>query len=206
MGNFDCKNICLQIKIKENLTDWRYLEFVNKWNFTMDDYLTFYESVKGTIFNEVSERIVEFFVNYKDGILRPDRCGTYDPLKHKFRNEDVFKYQSWLSFPSGCLIFKRNRLYSAEIKNRYWGLSWSGNNPIVTKPKRILPEYLGKITFWFPKQRKQDMCLLETLIVDFCSYLKTDYGIIFDQENYKVLFDLSNPDNVGTFLENVTFD
>jgi hypothetical protein len=50
------------------------------------------------------------------------------------------------------------------------------------------------------------MCLLETLIVDFCSYLKTDYGIIFDQENYKVLFDLSNPDNVGTFLENVTFD
>ncbi len=65
MGNFDCKNICLQIKIKENLTDWRYLEFVNKWNFTMDDYLTFYESVKGTIFNEVSERIVEFFVNYK---------------------------------------------------------------------------------------------------------------------------------------------
>ena len=206
MGNFDYKNVCIQIKIKDNLTDARFLRFVQDWDFTMDEHRHFYESVKGNIFNSISERIVHFFISYKEGILKPDRCGTYEPLKHLFKSEDLFKYQSWLSFPAGCLILKKNKFYSVEIKNRYWGLSWSGNNPKVTIPQRVLPEYLGKMTFWFPKQRSLDICFLETLVVDFCSYLDTDYGIIFDQENYKILFDLSYPNNVGTFLKSVTFD
>ena len=103
-------------------------------------------------------------------------------------------------------MVKKNKLYSVEIKNRYWGLSWSGNNPRVTIPQRVLPEHLGKITFWFPKQRKLDICFLEALVVDFCNYLNTDYGIIFDQENNKILFDLSYPNNAGSFLKSVTFD
>lgn len=205
MGNFDYKNICVQIKTKNNLTDDRYLEFMKDWNFTYEEFDRFLESVKGTTYNSFSLKIIKFFLDYKIGAISPDKCGTYEPLKFKFNSEDIFTYQSWLSFPSGCLILKKNRVYSVEIKNRYWGLSWSGNNPIVTRPKKALPEYLGKITFWFPKQRKIDMCFLEALVVDFCSYLGTDYGIIFDQEDYKILFDLSYPNNVGRFLENVTF-
>lgn len=90
MGDFDYKNVCIQIKIKENLTDKRFLKFVQDWNFTMDEYMHFYESVKEDIFNSISEKIVRFFISYKEGILKPDRCGTYEPLKHLFKNEDFF--------------------------------------------------------------------------------------------------------------------
>lgn len=206
MGQFDYKNICLQIEVKNNLTDLRFLDFLHNWDFTMDEYMHFYESVKGTIFNENSNRIIEFFLNYKNGILKPDRCGTYNPLKHRFNCGDTFKYQEWLSFPSGCLILKKNKMFDVEIKNRYWGLSWSGNNSIVTKPKRILPENLGLITFWFPKQKKINIEFLKSLLVDFCEYLSTDNGMIFDQENKEVLYDVSNLQRVGTFLDKIYFD
>lgn len=206
MGNFDYKNICLQIKIKENLTDHQFLDFMQNWDFTKDDYMRFYESVKGNIFNPISKKIIDFFINYKEGALKPDRCGTYDPLKHTFKSDNVYEYQSWLSFPAGCLILKKNRFYTAEIKNRYWGLSWSGKEPLVTKPQRKLPLYLGKITFWFPKKKQTDIFFYETLVVELCKYLDTDYGIIFDQEDDRILFDLLHPQNVGTIIKNVTFD
>ena len=54
MGQFDYKNICLQIEVKNNITDFRLLDFVRYWDFTMDEYKFFYESIKGTIFNENS--------------------------------------------------------------------------------------------------------------------------------------------------------
>lgn len=34
MGKFDYKNICVQIKVRENLTDQRFVEFMKTWNFT----------------------------------------------------------------------------------------------------------------------------------------------------------------------------
>ena len=64
MGQFDYENICIQIEIKNNLTDSRFLDFVSDWDFNMNEYMHFYESVKGTIFNENSDRIIKFFLNY----------------------------------------------------------------------------------------------------------------------------------------------
>ena len=34
MGNFDYKNICLQIKTREDFTDPRFAEFIKDWTFT----------------------------------------------------------------------------------------------------------------------------------------------------------------------------
>ena len=75
-----------------------------------------------------------------------------------------------------------------EIVNEYWAIIFSEG--IAEKPVRVLPEYMGVITFWFSKQRKIDMEFLKRLLKDFCEYLNTDYGVIFDQETHEVLFDL----------------
>ena len=42
MGNFDYKNICLQIKTRENFTDPRFVEFMKDWNFTEKEYDIFF--------------------------------------------------------------------------------------------------------------------------------------------------------------------
>lgn len=198
MGNFDHKNICVQIEVKENLTDSRYVEFLKDWNFTEKEFDAFLDATKGET-TDMSKRIIQFFVDYKDGILLPDRCGTYEPLRHNFDKENLPTYVSWISFPAGYLIFKKRRKYSATISNRYWAVCWIGDKLVV--PKRVLPEYLGRITFMFAKQRKIDMAFLEQLLRDFCSYLNTDMGYIFDQEEMTILVDIFHPERVGTRIK-----
>ena len=67
MGNFDYKNICLQIKTRENFTDSMFVEFMKDWNFTEKEYDKFLDTIgDSNISNKYSRRIVDFFINYKD--------------------------------------------------------------------------------------------------------------------------------------------
>ncbi len=199
MGNFDHKNICVQIEVRENLTDARMIEFVKDWNFTIEDFQSYLKSLNGTLSTEKAEAMVRFFIEYQDGILLPDRCGVHEPLRYNFDKDKVSTYVDWISFPAGCLMLKKKRKFDVEIGNRFWGVIWLDGELLV--PKRVLPEYLGRITFWFAKQRKVDMDFLKQLLRDFCSYLNTDVGYIFDQENMTVLFDLFYPERVGTKID-----
>lgn len=206
MGNFDYKNICLQIEIKDNLTDKKILDFMKNWDFTIDEYMAFFKGIKDVRFNEISNKIISFFVDYKNGLLLPDRCGTYEPLKHVFDKNKIFEYQGWLSTSGGCLHLKKRQKYDVLINNRYWTPCWSEENPIVIKPIRALPKNLGIITFWFSKQKKINMDFLKSLLLDFCEYLSATSGIIFDQEDNTILFDAFNHQNIGKCLEHISFD
>ena len=198
MGNFDNKNICLQIEVRDNLTDSRLVEFMKDWNFTEDECDAFLDTMGGeTSTTEMSKRIVQFFVDYKNGILLPDKCGGYEPLRENFEKDKLSTYVSWISFPAGVLMLKKKHKYSAEISNRTFAFVFEEDGT-TTPPKGKLPEYLGRITFWFAKQRKIDMVFLEQLLRDFCNYLNTDVGYIFDQENMTVLLDIFHPDKVGS--------
>ena len=89
MGNFDYKNICLQIKTRENFTDPRFVEFMKDWNFTEKEYDIFLDTVWDSMSNKYSKKIVDFFISYKDGIILPDRCGICEPLAHNFNKNDI---------------------------------------------------------------------------------------------------------------------
>ena len=189
MGNFDYKNICLQIKTRENFTDPRFVEFMRDWSFTEKEYDTFFTNIwNNNITNEYSKRIVDFFINYKEGELLPDKCDAYEPIKEKFNKDDISAPIGWLSFPAGSLLLKKRYKFNAEIENDYFAITFSEGKAVA--PKIALPEYLGKITLWFSKQRKIDMTFLEQLLRDLCSYLNADNGIIFDQETNEVLLDI----------------
>lgn len=188
MGNFDYKNICLQIKTRENLTDPRFVEFIKDWTFTEKEYDVFFDSIWDTISNEYSKRIIEFFINYRNGIILPDRCDVCEPIREKFNKDDISAPVKWLSQPGGSLILKKKYKFDVEIENETFAVVFTDGE--MFPPKGILPEYLGKVTFWFSKQRKIDMIFLENLLRDFCTYLNTDNGIIFDQETHEVLVDI----------------
>lgn len=200
MGNFDNKNIRLRIEVRENLTDSRLVEFVKDWNFTEKECDVFLDSLVGNCTTEMAKRIVQFFVDYKDGILLPDRCGCYEPLREKFEKDKLDIYVGWLSFPAGELLLRKNQKYSASIENRTFAIVFyeDGN---TSAPKGKLPEYLGRITFWFAKQRKIDMAFLEQLLRDFCSYLHTDVGYLLDDETKTILLDISHPERVGSKID-----
>lgn len=188
MGNFDYKNICLQIKTRENFTDPRAVEFMKNWDFTRKESQLFFNAIWDNMSNEYSIRIVDFFINYKDGILLPDKCEPYEPIRTDFNKDDISAPVRWLSAPAGSLLLKKKYKYTAEIENGTFAVVFSDGELVI--PKRILSEYLGKITFWFSKQRKIDMKFLEQLLRDLCAYLNADNGIIFDQETNEVLLDI----------------
>lgn len=70
MGNFDYKNICLQIKTRENFTDPRFVEFMKDWNFTEKEYDKFLDTIgDSNISNKYSRRIVDFLLIIKMGFF-----------------------------------------------------------------------------------------------------------------------------------------
>lgn len=200
MGNFDKKNVCIKIGVRENLTDPRFVEFMEKekhWDFSKEEYKDF-DASAGPAYSEMSHRIITFITEYKDGILMPDRCGCFEPLRHDFKKEEVPLYTDWLSYPGGGLMLKKRRKFDVYIKNEYFVAMWDGKTGKSIPPAVAPPEYMGKITFFFPKQRKIDMGFLEELLRDYCGYLETDLGFIYDMEDDRILFDLFHPERVGT--------
>ncbi|WP_455498227.1 hypothetical protein [Coprobacter sp.] len=203
------KNIGIHIKIRENLTDPRFVKFIKEWDFTEDKISEFFKSIWEDAYNEYSAKIIKFFVEYKDGVIIPDKCGITDPVKEKFDKSNISVPVAWLSYPGTKMILEKKRKYKAVIKCEYWKNLTNGGE--ILNPKKIfpkymgiitsmcitskeqttchLPEYMSIITFWFNKQRKIDMDFLKQLLKDFCEYLNTDYGVIFDQETYEVIFD-----------------
>ena len=95
-------------------------------------------------------------------------------------------------------MLKKRRKFDVDIENEYFAVMWDGETGESIPPAVPLPEYMGKITFLFPKQRKIDMVFLEELLRDYCGYLETDSGFIYDMEDDRILFDLFHPERVGT--------
>lgn len=186
MGKWNYKNICVQIKVKENLTDQRAVDFMQSWDFTSKESKLFFATIVPTLHNEHAQRIVEFFVNYKDGILTPDKYDYAEPIRKIFDPTDISDPVGNLSWPAGELEFKKKYKFDAHIQNKYHSLVFKDD--VIMKPMFELDEYLGIITFLFSKERKIDMTFLKELVNDMCAYLNTDYGVIFDQETKEVLY------------------
>ena len=102
--------INLYIRIKENLTDSRYVGFMKYWNYTEKEFDRLYKAIAeaGGAYNEFSYKAVRFFVDYKDGVLLPNRYNSHEPLKYLFDKNDISKPVSMLSFPAGYLLLRKN--------------------------------------------------------------------------------------------------
>lgn len=204
MANLGTAYVSVDIGVRENLTDPRFVEFIEEknWDFSKEEYKDFGASA-GPAYSEMSHRIITFITEYKDGILMPDRCGCFEPLRHDFKKEEIPLYTDWLSYPGGGLMLKKRRKFDVYIKNRYFVAMWDGETGKQIPPAVALPEYMGQISFSFSKHRKIDMGFLEELLRDYCGYLETDFGFIFDMEDDRILFDLFHPERVGTLRPKV---
>ena len=95
MGQWDAKNFELEILVKENLTDPRGVEFVKGWNFTIKDEGAFFKSI--VPYNSTAEKIVRFFVDYKDGMLMPDKYDNREPLRMQFDPDKISEIHTRLN-------------------------------------------------------------------------------------------------------------
>lgn len=193
MSVYNSKEIYLKIRVKDNISDPRYIEFMKNWNFTQEDAIKFDSNTYGSCHSSVADKIITFIFEYKNGILHPDKCGTYEPLKHLFNVSYKKKYINWIAYPRGEMFMLKRRIFDIAIRNYYWA-------PTPGKPTGILPEYLCVITLWFRKRKKLDHDFLKNLLRDFCNCLGTDQGIMFDAETDEILLDISDTKRIGTHI------
>lgn len=188
MGKFNYKNYILHIKISENLTDPRFVEFVKKWDFTYHDVFRFQDTIE-PLYNAAVEKILIFLITYKKMDLCPDYFNSFEPINKPFDKNDIFTPMHCVSFPAGTLFLRKKRKFDIVIENLWYGLIFDPQQGHKVIPsKKELGKYLGSIKIYISKHTQYPFLLYQTLINDFCTYLNTDYGIIYDQETGDILY------------------
>lgn len=180
MGHFDRKNYIITVFLKESCSDRRILEWQleKDYTYTAKEVDKFFASL-GQLYNPLAEKIVRFFIEYKDGCLRPDRWNTFEPIKHKYIASDFYNYVSYVSSPSQHLYFRKLRKYDCHIQNCDYGFWWFDNKPC--RPTLSF-EHLVEMRIYFSKQTNPSMTFMQEITDDMAKYFNTDYARIIDQE------------------------
>lgn len=194
MGNYDYNNYLAVIKVRDNIMDPVFLDYCISTNmaFSSKEYLSFLAAHPKAM-HPVAVKALDFVCNYKGGRLKPDKWGAWDPLREIFDDEAPQKFITSLTRQGITLDMRKNRLYSAEFTNEWYTPIWIEHKPLLlSERKRVLPEYMFWIQFYFSKSLKNIYPFIEELVVDFCEALNTDYGQILDQATNEKLFDISD--------------
>ena len=194
MGNFDYNNYLAIIKVRDNIMDPVYLDYYTStdMNFSVKEMCAF-DIAHPKATHPVAAKALDFVCNYKGGRLKPDKWGGGHPLKKIFDDEAPEKFITNLTSSGGTIDIRKNRLYLAEFTNEWYTPIWDDHKPLLlSERKRVLPEYMFWIQFYFSKSLKNIYPFIEELVVDFCEALNTDNGQILDQSTMEKIFDISD--------------
>lgn len=180
MGHFDRKNYIIFVKLRESCSDSRIIDWQleRDYTYTIEDVKIFESSIIPH-YNPLAEKIMRFFIGYRDGIITPDNWNTFEPIKHNFTISEFNNYVGILSYPGGNLFLKKNKKYTCHISNWDYGFWWFDGKPC--RPK-VSFEYLVEIKILFSKQSKPKKEFMQQLTDDMAKYFNTDYAKIIDQE------------------------
>ena len=193
MGNFDRKNYVVDVRSVVDITDSIIKEFVKNWDYSREDAHRFY-SDDAMFYHPFAEKIIQFIVEYKGGILIPDKWDTAEPLKKTFNRDEINSVVSELAKPGSCVLLRKNRKMWITLRN--FSYQWSGsficegrNKPwILQKPTPLPRKYYSCVRFVFSEQTHPDLEFLRQLMEDLRSYLDTDYAFVWYEQNNEVLF------------------
>lgn len=194
MGRMDFNNYVVMIMMHDDMTDPKHKSFVKDWNFTNDEYWAFIKENEGAFYHPLAEKILDFFCNFREGTLRPDKWGGAEPLHHLFTPLEFNRIISAFASP-GSLLFTKNRQWSAEVQNcaYQWRPAFTReagrNKPWVLKIPTPKPtKYYTRMRFMFSISRIKDISVLCGLLDDICTYFDAPYGLIFHQETKELFY------------------
>lgn len=107
-----------------------------KYKYTRKEVTEFYKSI-GTLYNPHADELFNFFIQFKDGLFYPEKCGLYEPIKQIFTPEDIPRAIKILSDASTHYIVTRGRRFFFEFTNWDHGFWWEDNEPMTPKFERF---------------------------------------------------------------------
>ena len=175
----------LNVKVRENLTDTRAVEYMKSWDFYLNEWDAFIKKT-APFYNPIAERIIRFFISFDKFDICPDLYGECEPLHTLFDTSNVIEPISCIAFPAGTLMLKKRKMFDVVIRNDNYGCSfWEKDNYKVFRPLRETGEFLGDIRFSIKKMNSHySFEQMQTIVDDMCEYLETDYGLITHWDNF----------------------
>lgn len=172
------KYITIKINSKLSLSDINELDYRNK-RLKKIDYFKYSDFDK--IYNLNSEKIVKFFIEYKNGLIIPDRCDVAEPIRDKFIPDKYQTQIKWLSQLGSALYLKKTKGLSYEcfIENKHLMMIWDEKGdmkiPVISDP-----EYLCEFKLFI------NYNVLKNIGTEIIIELYNDLIKLFDSDSYSI--------------------
>lgn len=176
----------VQLFTKEDFTDRSLLDFKRERDIelTIKDYSTYLTS--HIIGSELSKQVIDFFIEYDNETLMPERCDAQEPVRDKFNREDTSGPVRWLSQPGGAVFLKGSKTfkYEGRIENHRFAPVWREGK--FLKPKVEEPRFLGEIVLYIDVSslKKKPDDYLFNLLLKLARIVKASYGLASSSEEY----------------------
>lgn len=197
MGIWDNNNLILHLYSKKDLSDPKRVErIMTKENFTQKEYRKYTDTLP-YFENKFAERILCFFSEYKDGILRPDRCDHAEPIRLVFDENNIRNYADWLTYPGAGFSFKKFKglKYIAELENEQFPAAWFGKDRVIPRPETIF-DYILELKMFFDKRsvqvRNKPLDFWLEMIRDISETIGADKGYFRDGAENVMLYRFGN--------------
>lgn len=198
MGLWDNKNMVLHLYTKQDFSDPRLVELTkSNTEFTVHEYIEHVNSISN-IWNKYAENLIRFFHTYRDGMLRPDRYNTAEPIREIYEEEKIPVYIKKLSFPASVFYVKKLKglKYIGAVENEQFGVSWVEDKARGIPKHRFFPIcypiYLGRVLLHFDKRspmvRRQPLTFWFEIFESIKSIMEADKGYIKDDESGEILY------------------
>lgn len=142
--------------------------------------------IKIASFTNLNESIArDFFkllIDYENGVFKPLKCDTNEPLKEDFDEYDFNKQLSWLQKPSGILIFNNNSKFLGNIENKQKEIVYIEKNGKQVPFGNAKQNFIKfEITLWIKSNEPKK---LERFFRKLYSEVKGGYGFLTMEDDY----------------------
>jgi hypothetical protein len=148
---------------------------------------------KDGITAEGARKQIEALSAFENGLFRPQKCDTAEPIRERFDPSDISEPVRWLMQPGADFQFKSSMPYKSEgfISNRRYPPMWTKEKPggalIPIEPKYPEPYFLSSWTMWIDSAvlRKLGADLLIRFAVEMFLSSRSEYGFLASENDQK---------------------
>jgi hypothetical protein len=76
-----------------------------------------------TLTDSLARKQITALSNFGDGLMRPDKCGEYEPIRTPFDPSDIGEPIQWLAKPHGEFFYRKGR--PTQVAGEMWNLTHS---------------------------------------------------------------------------------
>ena len=94
MGHYNLNNYIIKVRLKDNVSDGRF-DALKSVKPTVNEYKAFVNRLVSDhpVYSKKAEELIRFFIEYGNGIIKPERYNCFEPINKVFDEENLEKIQ-----------------------------------------------------------------------------------------------------------------